>query len=131
MMFNNKFNKDNTIHFDVEEWVCTDPDECQFCRKVSDTIFEYIQLKTDDLKRFIETFRLGNKHLLSTLNDRTNISDWYQDEIDITDYDADEIGEYLSPYGGILDGVTDEAERNQLIAECIFETDEVANDWYE
>ena len=31
----------------------------------------------------------------------------------------------------ILDGVTDEAERNQLIAECIFETDDVANDWYE
>ena len=131
MMFNNKFNKDNTIHFDVEEWVCTDPDEYQFCRKVSDTIFEYIQLKTDDLKRFVESFRLGGKHLLSTLNDRTNISDWYQDEIDVTDYDADAIGEYLSPYGGILDGVTDEAERNQLIAECIFETDDVANDWYE
>ena len=131
MWFNNKFNKDNTIHFDVEEWVCTDADECQFCRKISDTEFEYIQLKTDDLKAFIKSFRLGNKHLLSTLNDRTNISDWYQDEIDVTDYDADAIGEYLSPYGGILDGVTDEAERNQLIAECIFETDDVANDWYE
>ena len=131
MMFNNKFNKDNTIHFDVEEWSCTDVDEFQFCRKVSDTIFEYIQLKTEDLKAFVKSFRLGNKHLLSTLNNRTNISDWYQDEIDVTDYDSDAIGEYLSPYGGILDGVTDEAERNQLIAECIFETDEVANDWYE
>ena len=131
MWFNNKFNKDNTIHFDAEEWVCTDVDEFQFCRKVSDTIFEYIQLKTDDLKAFVKSFHLGNKHLLSTLNDRTNISDWYQDEIDVTDYDADAIGEYLSPYGGILDGVTDEAERNQLIAECIFETDDVANDWYE
>lgn len=131
MWFNNKFNKDNTIHFDVEEWVCTDVDEFQFCRKVSDTIFEYIQLKTDDLKAFIESFRLGNKHLLSTLNDRTNISDWYQDEIDVTDYDAEQIAEYLSPYGGILDGVTDDVERNQIIAECIFETDDVANDWYE
>lgn len=131
MWFNNKFNKDNTIHFDVEEWSCTDADEYQFCRKVSDTIFEYIQLKTDDLKSFVSAFQLGNKHLLSTLNDRTNISDWYQDEIDVTDYDSDAIGEYLSPYGGILDGVTDEAERNQIIAECIFETDEVANDWYE
>lgn len=131
MWFNNRFNKNNTIHFEPSEWSCTDPDEFQFCRKVSDTIFEYIQLKTDDLKRFIETFRLGNKHLLSVLNDRTYISDWYQDEINVNDYDADKIGEYLSPYGGILDGVTDEAERNQLIAECIFETDEVANDWYE
>ena len=131
MWFNNKFNKDNTIHFDVEEWVCTDPDECQFCRKISDTEFEYIQLKNDDLKKFVETFHLGNKHLLEVLNDRTTIADWYQSETDVNDYDTDEIGEYLSPYGGILDGVTDDVERNQIIAECIFETDDVANDWYE
>jgi hypothetical protein len=130
MMFNNKLNKDNTIHFDVNEWVCTDADQCQFCRKVNDTTFEYIQLKTEDLKRFVDSFQLNNKHLLEVLNDRTHIADWYQDEIDVNDYDADEIGEYVSPYGEILEG-SEGAERNQLIAECIFETDEVSNDWYE
>lgn len=130
MMFNNKFNKDNTIHFDVNEWVCTDADQCQFCRKVNDTTFEYIQLKTEDLKRFVDSFQLNNKHLLEVLNDRTHIADWYQDEINVEDYDADEIGEYVSPYGEILEG-SEGAERNQLIAECIFETDEVSNDWYE
>lgn len=130
MMFNNKFNKDNTIHFDVNEWVCTDADQCQFCRKVNDTTFEYIQLKTEDLKRFVDSFQLSNKHLLEVLNDRTHIADWYQDEINVEDYDADEIGEYVSPYGEILEG-SEGAERNQLIAECIFETDEVSNDWYE
>lgn len=130
MMFNNKFNKDNTIHFDVNEWVCTDADQCQFCRKVNDTTFEYIQLKTEDLKRFVDSFKLNNKHLLEVLNDRTNVADWYQDEINVEDYDADEIGEYVSPYGEILEG-SEGAERNQLIAECIFETDEVSNDWYE
>ena len=130
MMFNNKFNKDNTIHFDVNEWVCTDADQCQFCRKVNDTTFEYIQLKTDDLKHFVDSFQLNNKHLLEALNDRTHIADWYQDEINVEDYDADEIGEYVSPYGEILEG-SEGAERNQLIAECIFETDEVSNDWYE
>ncbi len=130
MMFNNKFNKDNTIHFDVNEWSCTDADQCQFCRKVNDTTFEYIQLKTEDLKRFVDSFKLNNKHLLEVLNDRTRIADWYQDEINVEDYDADEIGEYVSPYGGILEG-SEGAERNQLIAECIFETDEVSNDWYE
>lgn len=129
-MFNNKFNKDNTIHFDVNEWVCTDADQCQFCRKVNDTTFEYIQLKTEDLKRFVDSFQLNNKHLLEVLNDRTHIADWYQDEINVEDYDADEIGEYVSPYGEILEG-SEGAERNQLIAECIFETDEVLNDWYE
>lgn len=130
MMFNNKFNKDNTIHFDVNEWSCTDADQCQFCRKVNDTTFEYIQLKTEDLKRFVDSFQLNNKHLLEVLNDRTHVSDWYQDEINVEDYDADEIGEYVSPYGEILEG-SEGAERNQLIAECIFETDEVLNDWYE
>ena len=124
MMFNNKFNKDNTIHFDVNEWSCTDADQCQFCRKVNDTTFEYIQLKTEDLKRFVDSFQLNNKHLLEVLNDRTHVSDWYQDEINVEDYDADEIGEYVSPYGEILEG-SEGAERNQLIAECIFETDVV------
>jgi len=128
-MFNNKFNKDNTIHFDVEEWICTDPDENQFCRKVNDTTFEYIQLKNDGLRKFVNSFHLNNKHLLSVLNDKTKITDWYQDEIDVTDYDSDEIGEYLSPYGGILDNVTDEVDRNQLIAECIFETDLICGDY--
>ena len=128
MWFNNKFNKDNTIHFDVEEWVCTDPDECQFCRKVNDTTFEYIQLKTDDLRAFVKSFRLSNKHLLSTLNDRTYITDWYEDEINVDDYDADEVGSYVAPYGEILDG-SEGAYRNQLVAECIFETDLISGEY--
>ena len=124
MWFNNKFNKDNTIHFDVTEWTCTDPDEGQFCRKVNDTTFEYIQLKTDDLRAFVKSFRLSNKHLLSTVNDRTFVTDWYQDEIDVNDYDSDQIGSYVSAYGGEeYLGDSKGAERNQLIAESIFETD--------
>ena len=124
MWFNNKFNKDNTIHFDANEWVCTDPDEGQFCRKVNDTTFEYIQLKTDDLRAFVGSFGLNNKHLLEVLNDKTNITDWYQDEIDINDYDADKLGEYAAAYGGDeYLGNSEGAERNQLLAECIFEQD--------
>ena len=130
MMFNNKINKDNTIHFDVNEWSCTDVDQCQFCRKINNTTFEYIQLKTEDLKVFVQSFHLNNKHLLEALNDKTKVCDWYQDEIDVTEYDADDIADYIAPYGGILDG-SEGAVRNQLIAECIFETDEVSNDWYE
>ena len=115
MMFNNKFNKDNTIHFDVNEWVNTDPDEGQFCRKISDTEFEYIQLK--DM-----TDKPHSKHLLEVLNDKTTIKDWYQDEIDAMDYDEEQIERYVSPYGEILEG-SEGADRNQLIVECIFETD--------
>ena len=115
MMFNGKFNKDNTIHFDVNKWVNTDPDEGQFCRKISDTEFEYIQLK--DM-----TDKPHSKRLLEVLNDKTRISDWYQDEIDVKDYDEEQIERYVSPYGEILEG-NDSAYRNQLIVECIFETD--------
>ena len=122
-MFNNKFNKDNTIHFDVNEWVNTDPDEGQFCRKINDTTFEYIQLKDMSGKPH-------SKKLLEILNDKTTIKDWYQDEIDVNDYDSDQIGRYVSAYGGDeFLGDSEGAERNQLIVECIFETDIICGDY--
>ena len=120
-MFNNRFNRDNTIHFEPSEWTCTDPDQGQFCRIISDTEFEYIQIKDMSGKEH-------SKKLLDTLNDKTTTKDWYQDEIDVNNYDADELGEYLSPYGGILDNVADEQTRNQLTAECIFESDLICGD---
>jgi hypothetical protein len=123
MMFNNKFNSDGTIHFDANEWTNTDPDQGQFCRKVNETTFEYIQIKDMEGKEH-------SKKLLDSLNDKTTIKDWYQDEIDVNDYDADELGEYLSPYGGDeFLGDSEGAERNQLIAECIFETDIIYGDY--
>lgn len=121
MWFNNKFNKDNTIHFDVNEWVNTDPDEGQFCRKISDTEFEYIQLK--DM-----TDKPHSKRLLEVLNDKTTLMDWWQGEIDVTDYTEKQIKSYVSPYGEILDG-SEGAYRDQLIAECIFETDFIFGDY--
>ena len=118
------FNNDNTIHFNIEEWSCTDPDTMQFCRKVNDTTFEYIQLRVGKLCSFAISFHLNNKHLLETLNDKTTLNDWYQDEINVNDYDADELGEYVTPFGGddFLNAIKG-CDRNQLMAECIFETD--------
>ena len=125
MMFNNKFNSDGTIHFDVNEWSNTDADEGQFCRKISDTEFEYIQLKDMDGKEH-------SKKLLDTLNDKTTIKDWYQDEININDYDADELGEYAAAYGGDeYLGDSEGVVRNQLLAECIFEQDIVFSGDYD
>lgn len=121
MYFNNKFNKDNTIHFDVEEWSCTDPDEFQFCRKVNDTTFEYIQLKNEKIKN--EFQHVSPKKFLFYINDNTTMNDWCEEEIDVCDYSPEEICGYLSAYGGILDNVNDDVLKNQLIAECIFETD--------
>ena len=123
MMFNNKFNSDGTIHFDVNEWTNTDPDEGQFCRVISETEFEYIQIKDMEGKEH-------SKRLLEVLNDKTTIKDWYQDEIDVNDYDSDQIGSYVSAYGGDeFLGDSEGAERNQLIVECIFETDLLCGDY--
>ena len=122
-MFNNRFNADGTIHFNVNEWSNTDADEGQFCRKINDTTFEYIQLK--DM-----TDKPHSKKLLEVLNDKTTINDWYQDEICVNDYDADQIGRYVSAYGGDeFLGDSEGAERNQLIAECIFESDLIMGDY--
>jgi hypothetical protein len=129
MMFNDRFTNDNKIHFIPSEWICTDLDTAQFCRKVNDTTFEYIQLK--DLEKVKDSLCHG-RQILSYLNDKTDILDWYQDEICIEDYDADELGEYVSPYGG--DEFLEQsrgAERNQLMAECIFETDIVNSGHYD
>jgi len=129
MMFNNKFNSDGTIHFDVNEWSCTDPDTMQFCRKVNDTTFEYIQLKDTELIR--DSLCIG-RQCLSYLNDETTINDWYQDEINIMDYDVDALGEYAAAYGGDeYLGDSEGAVRNQLLAECIFEQDIVFSGDYE
>ncbi len=119
--FANRFNKDNTINFDTAQWKCTDIDQMQFCRKINDHLFEYIQLKDTDG----DSDYFKNKNALDYLNGITTPNEWYQDIIDITDYSDDEIKEYLSAYGGILDNVNDDVQRNQIIAECIFEQDVV------
>lgn len=120
--FADRFNEDNTINFDTSNWECTDVDQMQFCRKVNDHVFEYIQLKDVDGDYSVY---FKNKNALDYLNGITTADEWYQDIIDITDYSDDEIKEYLSAYGGILDNVNDDVQRNQIIAECIFEQDVV------
>lgn len=119
--FADRFNKDNTINFGTTKWECTDVDQMQFCRKINDHVFEYIQLKDADG----DFGYYKNKNALGYLNGITTANEWYQDIIDITDYSNDEIKEYLSAYGGILDNVNDDVQRNQIIAECIFEQDVV------
>lgn len=120
--FADRFNKDNTINFDTSKWECTDVDQMQFCRKINDHVFEYIQLKDVDGDYSVY---FKNKNALDYLNGITTADEWYQDIIDIADYSDDEIKEYLSAYGGILDNVNDDVQRNQIIAECIFEQDVV------
>ena len=124
MMFNNRFTADNKIKFVPSEWTCTDPDEVQFCRPISETEFEYIQIKNPQIKSVVK----GGCNALAALDGETMINDWYQDEIDVKDYSGKEIEDYVSPYGDILEG-SEGANRNQLIAECIFETNVISGEY--
>ncbi len=108
----------------LDGWECTDPDNFQFCKAISKTEFSYCQLANQEI--IDELNELHNMGQFPDVRDYltnkgTKSKDWFSGDIDINDYDADEIGEVLSAYDGILDGVENEALRNQLIAECIFE----------
>lgn len=112
--------KNGHIYFDTS-WHCTDVDNFQFCKKISDTEFSYCQLANEDIINEVEN--INPKDVLDYLNTKqTNITDWFSGDIDVNDYDSDEIGEVLSAYGDILNGCDDITLRNQLICECIFET---------
>lgn len=119
MMFNNNFTKDGKIKFNPNEWTCTDPDEWQFCRKIDETEYEYIQLKDKEIVRDSLCYgKLG----LEYLNEKTTPSDWWQEEIDANDYTINEIKEYFAPYG-YNELKLSASEFYHLACECIFETD--------
>lgn len=69
---------------------CTDPDNCQYCLQLSETKFHFVQ--------------------------KGNLTGWGEATIDLNNYTAEEIDEYLSSFYQ-----ADELHDNQTIAECIFE----------
>lgn len=117
-----KYNENRKVIFNVEDgWECTDVDNLQFARKINNKSWEYCQILSEEkLEVFKKTYPI--KDMPYCLNGLTTIEDWCCGDIDVEDYDSDEVGSIISSYGGILDGVTDESEKNQLICECIFES---------
>lgn len=107
------------------DWRCTDPDNFQFCKRIGDSEFSYCQLANESIIDEINALQ-GMGHFFDVksfiTNKGTKVEDWFSGDIDVNDYDSDEIGEVLSAYDGVLDGIDDEVLRNQIIAECIFES---------
>ena len=107
------YGKDGRVVFDnPNEWVMTDPDTYQFARKVNNTTWEYYQLANEEIIKLLEEVIYNNQSIDPTpLKDRvlnyinnydsfkTTSDDWYCGEIDIDEYDEDEICDYLSAYG--------------------------------
>ena len=131
------YGKDGRVVFDnPNEWVMTDPDTYQFARKVNNTTWEYYQLANEEIIKLLEEVIYNNQSIDPTsLKDRvlnyinnydsfkTTSDDWYFGEIDLDEYDEDEICDYLSSYGESYLQGADENTKVQLTCEAIFETD--------
>lgn len=131
------YEKDGRVVFDnPNEWVMTDPDTYQFARKVNNTTWEYYQLSNDKIIKLLNYVIYNNQSIDPTpLKDRvlnyinnydsfkTTSDDWYCGEIDLYEYDEDEIRDYLSAYGESYLQGADENTKVQLTCEAIFETD--------
>ena len=131
------YEKDGRVVFEnPNEWVMTDPDTYQFARKVNNTTWEYYQLANEEIIKLLEEVIYKNQSIDPTpLKDRvlnyinnydsfkTTSDDWYFGEIDLYEYDEDEICDYLSAYGESYLQSADENTKVQLTCEAIFETD--------
>ena len=131
------YGKDGRVVFDnPNEWEMTDPDTYQFARKVNDTTWEYYQLANEEIIKLLSDVIYKNQSVDPTpLKDRvlnyinnhnsfkTTSDDWYFGEIDLYEYDEDEICDYLSAYGESYLQGADENTKVQLTCEAIFETD--------
>ena len=131
------YGKDGRVVFDnPNEWVMTDPHTYQFARKVNNTTWEYYQLANEEIIKLLEEVIYKNQSIDPTpLKDRvlnyinnydsfkTTSDDWYFGEIDLYEYDEDEICDYLSSYGESYLQGADENTKVQLTCEAIFETD--------
>lgn len=87
---------------DNKEWICTDPDQYQYCHITSPTIYEYKQ-------------KWGFKR------------GWCRSIIDLADFTEEEIRKQISYFYSSLEELKETYEGgkdvtpNQIIAECIFE----------
>ena len=131
------YEKDGRVVFEnPNEWVMTDPDTYQFARKVNNTTWEYYQLANEEIIKLLEEVIYKNQSIdpkplkdrvLNYINNydsfKTTSDDWYFGEIDLYEYDEDEICDYLSAYGESYLQGADENTKVQLTCEAIFETD--------
>ena len=117
---------------------CTDPDQLQFCLKISDTVFWYCEPNTchRDLLPGVETeaSRIHQRYLghpTEFLHDTHNVPEvrkfatdnmlWREGEIDVTDFSRSEQEELLKDYGYKWDDFSTDTDRNQIICENHFE----------
>lgn len=125
----------NLLHPDIE---CTDPDQLQFCLKISDQEFWYCEpngynekLMPDSDAREVELFKRykGNpkKFIHDAQTDEevkalvNNRQLWLSGSSEMDDFTQAAKLELLDDYGYTWDDFKSDAERNQIICENFFE----------
>lgn len=116
---------------------CTDPDQLQFCLKISDTSFRYCEFDRSALcgvtegrdpelfrkyKGYPEKLIADAKSDPEVLEFIRNDSLWISAVIDSHDIDMETRADLLNTYGIPIEDFEEGAERNQIIVEMYFET---------
>lgn len=117
----------------------TDPDNLQFCLKLSDEEFWYcepnvyhekLSPEADSVESLIyDTLSGYPKDLIRLSSVVTEVKEfisnrklWMTGTIEVDDFDQEEKLELLADYGYKWDGFSSDAERNQIICEIHFES---------
>lgn len=108
-------------------WTVTDPSNNQFSYQLNNTTYYFIEFSNKDLNSSYlydilrDNFKKDSDALETVLDERG--FRYNSALIDLNDYSHEEIDGYISGYYSNRNEVYDWPEANQIIAECIFETD--------
>ena len=114
-------------------WICTDPDNLQYCKKESHTIYSFKEFRFDLLNRNTTTNlnlikeKLSLGHIEFSEKHWNTKEYWVEKVIDLTEYEEPFIKDCLDTYGyeyeqgEVIDSSGNAYVDNALVAECIFE----------
>ena len=103
----------------LNRWVCTDPDMCQFRKKVSDNTYLFTELDTHTINPngdMVVDYKKYN-HLYVTEDDILG-DDFRTMIVSLKDYSEEDVRSCADAFGYDYEDIKDNKE---LIAECIFE----------
>lgn len=96
-------------------WTCTDPDNHQYGRKISNGVYEF--------KEWIGGGVIGESIKETIEREFDNDSHWEQSIIKVSDYTPGQIRDYVSGYYNSLEDLKTICGKDWewIVAECIFE----------
>jgi hypothetical protein len=102
------------------EWMCTDPNNLQYGKKVAEGHYVFREFDRNNYLREFKYFSYDTIHLLGIWS---NDEYWIEMDIVLKHYESEEIEDHVSAYHKNVEEVKeiygDDAE--WIIAECIFE----------